>query len=108
MINPKTILGEWVTTLRTLPNLVAAIGDGSRIQYYTENATVFGQQISMVLTGGKRLLEFRQSRAYLVHNLAGVNAGNRIASVKIGFWPKHTAPTPRATINMVFAAVRSP
>ena len=44
MINPKTILGEWVTTLRTLPNLVAAIGDGSRIQYYTENATVFGQQ----------------------------------------------------------------
>ena len=82
--------------------------DGSRIQFYTENATVFGQQISMVLTGGKRLLEFRQSRAYLVHNLAGVNAGNRIASVKIGFWPKHTAPTPRATINMVFAAVRSP
>jgi len=44
VINPKTILGEWVTTLRTLPNLVAAIGDGSRIQYYTENATVFGQQ----------------------------------------------------------------
>ena len=44
MINPKTILGEWVTTLRTLPNLVAAIGDASRIQYYTENATVFGQQ----------------------------------------------------------------
>ena len=44
MINPKTILGEWVTTLRTLPNLVAAIGDSSRIQYYTENATVFGQQ----------------------------------------------------------------
>ena len=44
MINPKTILGEWVTALQALPNLVAAIGDGSRIQYYTENATVFGQQ----------------------------------------------------------------
>lgn len=44
MINPKTILGEWVTTLRTLPNLVAAIGDSRRIQYYTENASVFGQQ----------------------------------------------------------------
>jgi len=44
VINPKTILGEWVTTLRTLPNLVAAIGDSRRIQYYTENASVFGQQ----------------------------------------------------------------
>ena len=43
MINPKTILAEWVTALQTLPNLVAAIGDASRIQFYTENATVFGQ-----------------------------------------------------------------
>ncbi len=44
MINPKTILGEWVAALQALPNLVAAIGDAGRIQYYTENATVFGQQ----------------------------------------------------------------
>jgi hypothetical protein len=33
MINPKTILGEWVTELQALPNLVAAIGDASRIQF---------------------------------------------------------------------------
>ena len=44
MINPKTILAEWVTALQTLPNLVDALGgDGGRIQFYTENATVFGQ-----------------------------------------------------------------
>ncbi len=43
MINPKTILAEWVTALQALPNLVAAIGNASRIQFYTENATVFGQ-----------------------------------------------------------------
>jgi len=43
VINPKTNLGEWVTALRALPNLVAVIGDGSRIQHYTENAAVFGQ-----------------------------------------------------------------
>ena len=44
MINPKTILGEWVTALQTLPNLVEALGgDASRIQYYSENAIVFGQ-----------------------------------------------------------------
>ena len=33
-----------MTTLQALPDLVAAIGDSSRIQYYSENATVFGQQ----------------------------------------------------------------
>jgi hypothetical protein len=44
MINPKTILGEWVTALQSLPNLVEALGgDGGRIQFYTENATVFEQ-----------------------------------------------------------------
>jgi len=44
VINPKTILAEWVTALQSLPNLVDALGgDGSRIQFYTENATVFGQ-----------------------------------------------------------------
>lgn len=44
MINPKTILAEWVAALQALPNLVAAIGDAGRIQFYSENATVFGQQ----------------------------------------------------------------
>jgi len=44
MINPKTLLGEWVTALQALPNLVEALGgDGTRIQFYTENTTVFGQ-----------------------------------------------------------------
>ena len=44
MTNPKTILAEWVTALQALPNLVDALGgDGSYIQFYTENATVFGQ-----------------------------------------------------------------
>jgi hypothetical protein len=45
MINPKTILGEWVVALQALPNLVAAIGgDKNRIQFYSENLIVFGQQ----------------------------------------------------------------
>ena len=45
MINPKMILAEWVSALQALPNLVEALGgDGTRIQFYTENATVFGQQ----------------------------------------------------------------
>ena len=44
MTNAKTILGEWVAVLQSLPNLVDALGgDGSRIQFYTENAIVFGQ-----------------------------------------------------------------
>jgi hypothetical protein len=44
VINPKTILAEWVTALQALPNLVDALGgDGGRIQFYTENAIVFGQ-----------------------------------------------------------------
>ena len=44
MIHPKTLLAEWVTALQALPNLVDALGgDGGRIQFYTENATVFGQ-----------------------------------------------------------------
>jgi hypothetical protein len=44
VINPKTILGEWVTALQALPNLIQALGDGgsSRIQFYSENATIFG------------------------------------------------------------------
>ena len=45
MINPKTLLGEWVTALQSLPNLVAALGDdGNQIQFYSENTVVFGQQ----------------------------------------------------------------
>ena len=44
MIHPKTILAEWVTALQSLPNLVDALGgDGGQIQFYTENAIVFGQ-----------------------------------------------------------------
>jgi hypothetical protein len=44
MISPKTILAEWVMVLQSLPNLVKALGgDGGRIQFYTENTTVFGQ-----------------------------------------------------------------
>jgi len=44
MINPKTILAEWVTALQALPNLVAALGGNpSQIQFYSENITVFGQ-----------------------------------------------------------------
>lgn len=45
MINPKTILAEWVSALRALPNLVQALGgNASQIQFYTENTTVFGQR----------------------------------------------------------------
>jgi hypothetical protein len=45
MINPKTLLAEWVTALQSLPNLVSALGDGGdQIQFYSENALVFGQQ----------------------------------------------------------------
>ena len=44
MINPKTILAEWVAALQALPNLVAALGgDATKIQFYSENITVFGQ-----------------------------------------------------------------
>ena len=43
MIHPKTLLAEWVTALQSLRNLVDALGgDGGRIQFYTENTTVFG------------------------------------------------------------------
>jgi hypothetical protein len=45
MVNPKTILAEWVAALQALPDLVEALGgDATRIQFYSENATVFGQQ----------------------------------------------------------------
>jgi hypothetical protein len=44
MINPKTIGAEWVTVLRSLPNLVTALGGNpTSIQYYSENITVFGR-----------------------------------------------------------------
>jgi hypothetical protein len=44
MINPKTILAEWVTALQALPNLMEALGgNASSIQFYSENTTVFGQ-----------------------------------------------------------------
>ena len=43
MINPKTLLGEWVTALQSLPHLVEALGGvANRIQFYSENAVVFG------------------------------------------------------------------
>ena len=44
MLNPKTLLAEWVTALQALPNLLEALGGSqNRIQFYTENAVVFGQ-----------------------------------------------------------------
>jgi len=44
MINPKTILAEWVTALQALPNLMEALGGAANsIQFYSENTTVFGQ-----------------------------------------------------------------
>ena len=44
MVNPKTILAEWVAALQSLPNLMTALAGGnSSIQFYTENAAVFGQ-----------------------------------------------------------------
>jgi len=44
MINPKTILAEWVTALQALPNLMEALGGNTNsIQFYSENTTVFGQ-----------------------------------------------------------------
>ena len=44
MINPKTMLSEWVTALQALPRLVEALGgNANRIQFYSENAVVFGQ-----------------------------------------------------------------
>ena len=37
MINPKTILGEWVTALQSCPDLVTAIGgDGNNIRAFME------------------------------------------------------------------------
>ena len=44
MINPKTILAEWVTALQALPNLMEALGgNAGSIQFYSENTTVFCQ-----------------------------------------------------------------
>ena len=44
MLNPKTLGGEIVTVLQSLPNLLQALGgNGGTIQYYSENATVFGK-----------------------------------------------------------------
>jgi hypothetical protein len=36
VINPKTILGEWVTTLQSCPDLVTALGDGDNIRAFME------------------------------------------------------------------------
>ena len=45
MINTKTLLAAWVTALQALPSLVEALGaNASRIQFYSENAIVFGQR----------------------------------------------------------------
>jgi hypothetical protein len=44
MLNPKTILAEWVKALQSLPNLVSALGDADNIQFYSENKVVFGEQ----------------------------------------------------------------
>ena len=44
MINPKTLLAEWVDALRGLPKLVEALGgNANHIQFYSENAIVFGK-----------------------------------------------------------------
>ena len=44
MLSPKTLLAEWVTALQALPNLMEALGGNqNRIQFYSENAVVFGQ-----------------------------------------------------------------
>jgi hypothetical protein len=41
MINPKTILGEWVSTLQSCPDLVTAIGgDTSNIRAFMEGLAV--------------------------------------------------------------------
>ena len=45
MINPKTLLAEWVTALQSLPKLVEALGgNANHIQFYSENCTVFGKR----------------------------------------------------------------
>jgi hypothetical protein len=44
IVNPKVLGQEFVAVLQQCPNLVKALGgDGTRIQYYSENSTVFGQ-----------------------------------------------------------------
>ncbi|HZT32774.1 MAG TPA: hypothetical protein VE999_01635 [Gemmataceae bacterium] len=44
MINPKTLLAEWMDALRSLPKLVEALGGNpNHIQFYSENAIVFGK-----------------------------------------------------------------
>ena len=44
MINPKTLLAEWVDALRALPKLVEALGGNpNHIQFYSENTVVFGK-----------------------------------------------------------------
>ena len=43
MVNPKTILQEWVELLQSAPRLVEALGgDGGCIEFYSENRIVFG------------------------------------------------------------------
>ena len=45
MINPKTLVAEFVAALQALPNLVDALGSGAdSIQGYSENSIVFGEQ----------------------------------------------------------------
>jgi len=45
MINPRTLVSEFVAALQSLPNLVNALGNGApSIQGYSENATVFGER----------------------------------------------------------------
>ena len=45
MLNPKTLIGEWVTALQSLPTLITALGNGSgSVQGYSENAVVFGHR----------------------------------------------------------------
>ena len=44
IVNPKVLGQEFVAVLQQCPNLVKALGgDAERIQYYSENSTVFGQ-----------------------------------------------------------------
>jgi hypothetical protein len=39
MVNPKTILAEWVAALLSVPELVEALGAGALIAFYTDGVT---------------------------------------------------------------------
>ena len=56
MINPKTILGEWVTALRSCPDLVTAIGgDGNNIRPFMEGLADHNNLRLAILADATRL-----------------------------------------------------